>query len=145
MKESRRFANITGYTNALPQRSTAGSAGYDIASAEDITIEPNEIVMIKTGIKAYMHKGEFLGLYPRSSLQKRRLMLSNNVGVADEDYSDNENNEGHIHVPLWNFGDTPQHITAGERLVQGIFQKYYTTDDDTATGERMGGFGSTGC
>ncbi len=145
MKENRKFANVTGYANALPQRSTAGSAGYDIASAEDVTIEPGDIMMVKTGIKAYMNKGGFLGLYPRSSLQKRRLMLSNNVGIADEDYADNENNEGHIHVPLWNFGTEPQHIKVGERLVQGVFQKYYITDDDNATGERTGGFGSTGC
>lgn len=147
MQASRYFENITGYSNALPQRATVGSAGYDIASAEDVTIAPGEIVMIKTGIKAYMQQGEFLAIYPRSSLGiKRKLVFPNYVGIVDADYYNNADNEGHIHIPLWNFGDTPQHITAGERISQGIFQKYSTTyNDKPVKQERMGGFGSTGC
>lgn len=35
-------------------------------------------------------------------------------------------------------------LLAGEKLGQGIFVKYAKTDDDTAEGERTGGFGSTG-
>jgi dUTP pyrophosphatase len=32
----------------------------------------------------------------------------------------------------------------GDRIAQAKFCKYLTTDDDTADGERIGGFGSTG-
>ena len=35
-------------------------------------------------------------------------------------------------------------IEKGEKLGQGIFQKYLITDDDNAEGVRRGGFGSTG-
>ena len=32
----------------------------------------------------------------------------------------------------------------GDKYAQGIFLKYYLTDDDIAEGQRTGGFGSTG-
>ena len=35
-------------------------------------------------------------------------------------------------------------IKKGERIGQAIFQKFFITDDDQATGERLSGFGSTG-
>jgi dUTP pyrophosphatase len=34
-------------------------------------------------------------------------------------------------------------LKKGDAIGQGIFKKYYLTDDDTATAERQGGFGST--
>ena len=34
-------------------------------------------------------------------------------------------------------------IKKGEAIGQGVFQKYFVTDDDRACGERVGGFGST--
>ena len=34
-------------------------------------------------------------------------------------------------------------IKKGDAIGQAIFQKYLITDDDIATGERVGGFGST--
>ena len=38
---------------------------------------------------------------------------------------------------------TDTEIKKGERIGQGIFEKYLVTDDDVAIGERKGGFGST--
>ncbi|MCT4427442.1 aminotransferase, partial [Lactococcus cremoris] len=35
-------------------------------------------------------------------------------------------------------------ISKGQRIMQGVFVKYLTTDDDNANGKRTGGFGSTG-
>lgn len=35
-------------------------------------------------------------------------------------------------------------IKKGEKIGQGIIHKYFTTEDDAATGERTGGFGSSG-
>ena len=34
-------------------------------------------------------------------------------------------------------------ISKGDAIGQGIFSKYLVSDDDTADGERLGGFGST--
>ena len=44
----------------LPTRKTKGSAGYDFCSYEAVTINPNQTIMIKTGIKAYMLDDEVL-------------------------------------------------------------------------------------
>ena len=47
----------------LPKRSTKNSAGYDFYSLYDITIKPNERVVIPTGIKVCMNENEFLGIF----------------------------------------------------------------------------------
>ena len=44
---------------------------------------------------------------------------------------------------VYNFTDNLVIIENGERIGQGIFMKYFKTDDDVASGLRTGGFGST--
>jgi dUTP pyrophosphatase len=143
----RRFAPIQGYEGqvTLPQRKTALSAGYDLAAAADVAIQPGRVSLVPTGLKAYMGEGEVLLLSIRSSLAvKRGLMLANGVGVIDADYADNPENEGHIMVAIANPGAEPVTIARGERIAQGIFVRYLATTDDTVGGARTGGFGSTG-
>lgn len=129
----------------LPKRQTTYSAGYDLASIEEITINPSEIKLIPTGLKVEMPKDEVLLVFPRSSLaMKKHVTMSNNVGVIDADYFNNLDNEGHIMVPLLNYGQSPIKIEKGERIAQGIFTKYQTTIDDEPVSEnRSGGFGSS--
>lgn len=128
----------------LPKRSTKNSAGYDFYSLYDITIKPNERVVIPTGIKAMMNKNEFLGIYIRSSLGfKYNIRMCNQVGIIDADYYNNKDNEGHIFVCLQNESDKEVVIKKGDRFVQGIFMSYLITDDDEATDTRNGGIGST--
>lgn len=130
----------------IPVRSTKRSAGYDFALIEETVIPAGKIVWGKTGLKAYMDNDEVLFIYPRSSLaRKRGLMLSNNVGVVDSDYYNNPDNDGHIMISLYNFTSEDVTLPIGERVAQGIFQKYLTTtDEEEVTNERKGGFGSTG-
>lgn len=132
---------------AIPKKPTRGSvhsAGYDICAIEDYTVPPHQSVYIYTGIKAYMPPDEYLDLRVRSSLGiKRQLMLATGASVIDADYYNNPDNEGEIIVVLYNYGDTAQTIEAGERIVQGIFTKYFLTDNDNATEQRTGGTGST--
>lgn len=141
----RGFLKITSQPNAiLPVRGSKLSAGYDFCSLERVVINPGEVVLVKTGIKAYMQDDEVLKLYVRSSLGfKSHIRLANSVGIIDADYFDNENNEGHIMCPLHNFGSEPQIIEAETRIVQGIFEKYLTVSGDNQTATRSGGFGST--
>ena len=128
----------------LPKRSTKNSVGYDFYSLYDITIKPNEIVKIPTGIKVCMNDNEFLAIYIRSSLGfKWDIRMCNQVGIIDADYYGNSENEGHIFVCLKNEGNSAVTINKGDRFVQGIFTPYLITDDDTATGTREGGIGST--
>lgn len=132
----------------LPIRKTKYSAGYDIEAAED-TVVPSfkkgmNPTLIKTGIKAYMQDDEVLYIYNRSSNPKKKgLVMANSVGVIDKDYYENPDNDGHIMFAFYNIREEDIVIKKGEAIGQGIFAKYFVTDDDIATGERTGGFGST--
>lgn len=129
----------------LPVRSTSGSAGYDFVTPVDFTLKPGEFFMVKTDIKAYMPKDIVLQIYPRSSMGiKKDVMLKNLTGIIDSDYADNPDNEGNIGIVLYNYGTEKREFKAGDRIAQGIFVKFFTVDDDTADGERTGGYGSTG-
>ena len=142
----RGFETAKGYENInLPERGTAHSAGYDFELCETLTLNPGEIGLAKTGVKAHMQKDEVLKLYPRSSLPKKfGVTIPNNVGIIDSDYYGNEDNAGAIYIQLMNFKDDPVTIEKGTRIAQGIFMKYLLSDDDKASGTRNGGFGSTG-
>lgn len=101
--------------------------------------------LVPTGIKAYMGSSEFLMLPSRSSLPtKKYLLVSNGVGIIDSDYYNNKDNEGEIYIQVLNFGTTSCHIDKGERLAQGIFLPYLTSDNGNVDTERIGGTGSTG-
>ena len=146
MTKIRGFELVSTYTNRdlLPKRETAHAAGYDLKVAENTVIAPGEIVLVPTGVKAYMQPGEVLYLYDRSSNpRKKGLVLINSVGVIDGDYYGNPGNEGHIFVKIRNEGDKPMSINPGDGICQFIFQKYFTTEDDESEGTREGGFGST--
>ena len=128
----------------LPKRGTKYSAGYDFYSPISFTLRPGERKVIPTGIKACMEENEFLAIYVRSSLGfKYDIRMCNQVGIIDADYYNNSENEGHIFVCLKNEGVKEVNINKGDRFVQGIFTPYLITDDDTATGDREGGIGST--
>ena len=55
----------------LPQRKTAASAGYDLQAARTVVIEPGQMAMVPTGLKAYMQSDEVLTIHIRSSLAVR--------------------------------------------------------------------------
>lgn len=145
------FKKDTGLTQkeyelySTPKRSTKYSAGYDFMSLEDFILKPNEIKLIPTGIKADMNEDEVLMIYIRSSLGfKYNIRMCNQTGIIDKDYYNNKDNEGHIFVKIQNEGDKPKEFKQGENIVQGIFTKFLTIDnEDTIENERSGGFGST--
>ncbi len=151
MERKRGFEVAKGFEDSninLPKRKTKYSAGYDVEAAEDCVVpsfkKGMKPTLVKTGIKAYMQDDEVLILANRSSNPgKKGLILSNSIGVIDKDYYGNEDNDGHIMFAFYNIKDEDITIKKGDAIGQAIFQKFLITDDDTATGERLGGFGST--
>ena len=127
----------------LPTRATTNSAGYDFYSPINITIKPDESVMVWSDIKAHMYYDNALIIIPRSSMGKQPIMIANTVGLIDNDYYGNEDNDGNIGFRLLNLGKTPYEIKVGDRIGQGIFIKYGTVKDDNTISKRSGGFGST--
>ena len=130
----------------LPERATAGAAGYDFFAPHAFTLHPGEEITILTGIRAVMPENVVLLLAPRSGQGICfKLQLMNTVGVIDADYQ-HADNEGHIMIALFN--DHPDknavlRVEAGQAFAQGIFLPYLLTDDDHTTAARSGGFGST--
>lgn len=152
----------------LPKRATKHSVGYDFFAIEDIVIEPIvhagkidmnsfvdsprmnlfhegvEPILIKTGVKALMEEDDCLQLCNRSSGPNKGLILANGVGIIESDYYGNTKNDGEIMFSYLNISSKPVYIKKGDKVGQGVFYKRLLTDDDMATGERTGGFGSTG-
>ena len=131
----------------IPTRGTTGSAGMDLYACieNEITIAPNELKIIPTGIAIALPSSDVAAfLYARSGLGvKHGICLSNGVGVVDSDY------RGEICVGLCNVSSEPYTISKNERIAQMVIAPVVMTEftevtelDETLRGE--GGFGSTG-
>ena len=103
--------------------------------------------LVPTGVKCKLEEDEYLALFNRSSNPlKQNLVLANGTGVIDSDYYNNPDNEGHIMFQYYNFGTSPVHIKKGDRIGQGVFQKFLIVDNDEVLNDavRVGGHGSSG-
>jgi len=131
----------------IPKRSTKNSAGYDIEAAEDIIVpvyKPGiKPTLIPTGLKAYCMPDECFFLLSRSSGPKNGLLTPHGMGLIDSDYYENEFNDGHLFVQIFNCSDHELEIKKGDKIAQAVFTKYLMVDNDNAKGKRVGGFGST--
>lgn len=161
MNKIRGFEIVDKYLDKglkIPKRATRGSAGYDLSAAKNIVIpsiwkmkdnnNPTKInasVLVPTGIKAYMPTDEYLMLVNRSSNPlKNNLALPNGIGIIDSDYYNNPTNEGEIFVQLINYDLKDYEIKKGDRIAQGIFSPFQTTDEkNEKLNIRTGGLGST--
>jgi dUTP pyrophosphatase len=130
----------------LPQYQTAMSAGMDLLACieEPITIEPNQVIMIPTGLAIFINNPQYAGMIlPRSGLGHKGLVLGNLVGLIDADY------QGELKISCWNRSQQLFTIEPGLRLAQLIIVpimqaqlEYVDSFDETERG--TGGFGSTG-
>ena len=122
-----------------PARSSAGSAGYDLHIYEDVTFYPGEYKLLSTHISVDMPDNIHMQLHARSSLYpKRGFEIPNSPGIIDSDYTEE------IFIPLVSRNPIPVALKKGERVAQGIFVTYVLTAEDNATGDRLGGIGSSG-
>lgn len=133
----------------LPERKTKYSAGYDIVAPINFHILPHGKVVVPSGIKVYFAPDEMkswhLCLYIRSSIGIRKgVVMSNQTGIIDSDYFGNKDNEGDMLISLTNTEDHVVKFRAGERVLQGVFEIHGIVPHDNASGERIGGVGSTG-
>lgn len=130
----------------LPVRGDRRSAGYDFFIPVEVTIEPKSSKLVWTNIKAYMQEDEVLQLHVRSSIGiKKGLRLKNVTGIIDSSYYNSIDENGNIGICLYNPTNETITLKSGERVAQGIFQKYLVADNDTYLNEtRTGGIGSTG-
>jgi dUTP pyrophosphatase len=130
---------------ALPARQTAGSAGYDVCSADpDFSIAPMERRLVRTGLALAIPVGFEAQVRPRSGLAiKQGLTLPNTPATIDSDY------RGELMIALINLGAEAVPVTRGMRIAQLVFQRVEHVDlvevAELPESERgAGGFGSTG-
>ncbi len=126
-----------------PRRATKNSAAYDLYSPIRIVLKPGEIAKIPTGFKIKMPKNEAFFIYIRSSYGAKDIILPAGVNIIDADYYNNPKNEGHFFICIKNNSKKDFVIEEGDRIAQGVFQKYYTCGETVKT-KRSGGFGSSG-
>ena len=100
--------------------------------------------LVSTGMKCKLEPGTYPELSVRSSCPlKHWLVLANSVGIIDADYYNNSDNEGEIFFQMINLSPFDILLRKGDIIGQGIIKPYLTTEDDNASGQRIGGFGST--
>lgn len=154
-----------------PKRATSGSACFDLYSFlpdnsavsvyithpeeleirnrlvqnEGIQVNPNERILIPTGLIFDIPVGHSMRLHPRSGLAlKQGLTLANNTGIIDSDYVEQ------VFVMITNISGATQYVKHNERICQGELFKdeicilEEISEPPERKTARDGGFGSTG-
>jgi len=130
----------------IPSYATSGDAGMDLIATSIISETPSQITY-GLGIALEIPEG-FVGLvFPRSSIRKTRLQLSNSVGVIDSGY------RGELQATFNKITTTIENqkndYKVGDRVCQIMIIPYppieFIEADELSNTERgEGGFGSTG-
>ena len=156
---------------AVPARSTAESAGYDVRAyllrgpvrlyrgalgrvveeppeglgdgRAHLRLEPGDRALVPTGFRARLPAGYEAQIRMRSSLAwKRGLIVPNAPGTVDADYPDE------WFVLVLNAAPEPVTIEHGERIAQIVVHRYRVVEwEEGEVGvstDRLGGLGSTG-
>ena len=128
----------------VPTPATPGSAGLDLASAEDGVLPPMGRRLFGTGFAIALPEGFECQLRPRSGLALRHgITLPNSPATIDSDY------RGELKVALVNLGSEPFEVTRGMRIAQMVVApvasvQFLTVGELPGSGRGAGGFGSTG-
>ena len=129
----------------IPKYAKAGDAGMDLVATEIISEDCYRITY-GTGIAIEIPEG-FVGLvFPRSSIRKYDLALSNCVGVIDSGYRGeiqatfNTINHNHIRVDDYKVGDKIAQIM----IIPHPYVNFIEVNELSNTDRGEGGFGSTG-
>jgi dUTP pyrophosphatase len=128
----------------MPTRATPGSAGYDLASAEDGVLAPLERRAFATGLAIAVPEDYECQIRPRSGLALQHgIMVANTPATIDSDY------RGEVKVILANLGREAFAVTRGMRIAQMVFARVERADfqrvtELPASARGSGGFGSTG-
>lgn len=128
----------------IPSYAKDGDAGLDM-TATRMWFDDDGNVCYGTGLAIEIPQG-YVGLvFPRSSIAKKDLLLSNSVGVIDSGY------RGEITIKFKICGDYKEKhfYKIGERICQIIIMPYpqiefEEVEELSKTERNDGGFGSTG-
>ena len=100
----------------LPTKGSHLAAGYDLSSAQQLTIPVNGRTLVQTDISISVPQGTYGRIAPRSGLAVKHG-ITTGAGVIDIDYT------GPIGVVLFNHGDQEFQIQEGDRIAQLILEQ----------------------
>jgi dUTP pyrophosphatase len=126
----------------IPSYSKPGDAGLDLTAVSEEWNEGNTMVTYGTGLSIEIPEGYVGLLFPRSSVCKTSLNLSNSVGVIDSGY------RGEIMLK-YRYPEQGLVYDVGDRVGQLIIMPYpqikLVEAEELSTTERgEGGYGSSG-
>lgn len=140
----------------MPTKAHVTDAGLDLTCTR-VTLDKDDNIVCHTDIAVEIPIG-FVGLiYPRSSISKKRLRLTNSVGVIDSGYTGEITCKFKADEPIKQLNASEfftnltndEYYCAGERIAQMIIMPIpdirMVEVDKLADSERgSGGYGSTG-
>jgi dUTP pyrophosphatase len=125
----------------IPKYAKANDAGLDLTCTGMTFDTSNGSIIYSTGLAVAIPKGHVGLLFPRSSISKKSLVLSNSVGCVDAGY------RGEIKAVFRNTGSMWYNV--GDRICQLVVMPFPEMEpvevselDETERG--TGGFGSSG-
>jgi len=134
--------------NSMDFSATHQDSGFDLFCPNDIKCQGRSIInKVGLGVACAMERdGKPCAyyLYPRSSISKTGLRLSNSVGIIDSGY------RGELTAVVDNVYESVYDIETGVRLFQictpdlSPFSRVELVDELDETSRGAGGFGSTG-
>ena len=135
-----------------PAKMTAGSAGFDLHSAESVEVPPTRCLpdgwaevgraLVSTGLVMELPPGTVGRVASRSGMSTKSN-IETGAGWIDSDY------RGIVRVELKNFSAEPYRVSRGDRIAQLVVLPLAEVElrvvtDVQDTGRGPGGFGSTG-
>lgn len=126
----------------IPAYAKPGDAGLDLVAVSETWNDNNTMVTYGTGLAVEIPEGYVGLLFPRSSISKTNLELSNSVGVIDSGY------RGEI-MFKFRYNSEGMVYDVGDRVGQLIILPYPSIEFEeveelSSTDRGEGGFGSTG-
>lgn len=125
-----------------PFKGSVHAAGYDLCSAQNVTVPAKGRYLVKTDLAIEVPHGGYGRIAPRSGLALTNF-IDVGAGVVDQDY------RGNVGVLLFNFGESDFTVKIGDRIAQLVIEALIDTEllevqqlSDATRGSN--GFGSTG-
>lgn len=138
----------------IPTYGSKEAAGFDITVIEEVTINPGETFLARTGLAFDIPVGFEIQIRPRSGASlKTKMRIANSPGTIDSDYT------GEVKLILENIAENGAgwfhnaqqavYIPAGTRVAQGVLApviqaKFEVIEEIKETERGESGFGSTG-
>lgn len=128
----------------IPEYKHQGDAGFDFYAVEDVTVQPNSVSILPTGLAVAIPEGFELQIRLRSgAAMNTPLILPNAPATVDSGY------RGELGIIVRNLGNEAFVVRKGERIAQGVLARVWQARFREAgslpeSDRGAGGYGSTG-